>query len=280
MNGKADPATSEAESFLREELASNQREGIYPSRNLVVERLLSRRDDLSQDFYPELHRDLPFSEQRRAVLIALVHAAAFGCPERVDSVRRQLRCARDIDRKIQDIALSIHALVGLLEQRREECPAVASLELPNLHDALEEATDYSAPDTAYLFESHVAPHLTPLGRFDGKYWPTTEDLLLTLATALMNETAEDRPPRPLDPLMNRVIEGGNRSRADYTRALDAVIDDMKRAGWPQLPADFSLSSRALDCFVAVTLDLDTGDGTIRRQRRRAKIKDTLRAKRG
>lgn len=267
MTGPADSATAEAESFLREEYERNHREGIYPSRNRVIERLLARRADLTQDLYPELYHSLPRAEQRRAVLLALVHVAAFGNPERVAHVRQQVDKARAIDLKIQDLALQMHRLVDLLEQRREECPDVAPLALPPVLHVLRAATDYSAPDTGYLFDTQVLPQV---GRFDWQYWPALEGLMTSLANELMNATAEDRPIRADDPLMHRVTSGGNRSRADFTRAVDAVLAELHETGHPPLPANFSLSSRAIDAFVAVTLDLEPGDSTIRKQRHRAK----------
>lgn len=261
-----DPATKEAEAFLRSELEYNIAHKILPSENRIIERLLSARTSM-REVYAELYRNLPAARQRQTVLGALVTTAAFFAPDKTKVVRDQMACAVRLNREIADKA---RELAVLIRCRRDACPDIRLPTDCHPADLIERAAQCSTDDhKAYLFRWHLLPHLTRLrGQYDLKYWPETDELLDALACV-----QDDELPAASDAVMSEAIDSRSHSDADFTRALLAVIDESKIGSFGP-PPDFSLTAGALACFSNCALGRsEPNEETLRKRRYRARKKE-------
>ena len=290
MREKAvDPATAEAEALLREEMAINQAYKIDPAYNRLIERLLTKSETL-QPLYAELAQGLLFPEQRREVLKALIQAAIVAHPDKTKKIREQKQLAKELNQEIRILAKGLFKLTQRLQERNELCPDIESLRLPSLIELIRDAANFCAGGNSedqyrsYLFDAKLYPELAPLGRFDCKYWPSAEKLILALAEALLIQTDPDNSPEPQCLLMGKAIQSRSHSKADFIRAISEVIDDLRQCSdvFPYIPAHFKLTQDSIERFYGAVTGHTWAEGTIKKQqqRRNQKARDSSRQKSG
>lgn len=285
-----DPATAEAEAFLRADLEYNQTHKIWPSHNRIIERLLTDSEKL-RPLYAELARSLRWPDQRREILNALVNTAAVATPDKTAEIRQQKRLAEELNKEIRVLAKQLRPLVDLLRERRERCPDIEPLRLPSFVELMGDAVYYNEdPFKAYQFEKHLSREFAGYG---DEYWPSVEEFITALADILLIRTDHEKPllaplipsnaansPEPACPLMAEAIRPRSHSWADFVRAIDLSIDDLRLSSdvRPHIPADFKLTDQAVECFYAVVTGHKWAEGTLkkRRQRKAQKSRDSSR----
>jgi len=277
----ADRATAEAEQYLRDELKYNRDHSIDPADNEIIERLLGNTE-IMRPLYRELWGALHSARARETVLEQLIKVAVVAHPKRTRGLRDEKKLAQKLNDKIGGSVDGLRRLAALLRERDTDCSAVDAISLPHVVELLGLAAQQSQDRfKPHLFESRLAPRLDPLaGAFDRKYWPTVDELLLALAEALSCSTDPESPPEVYPPPLDKAINARSHSEADFTRALYAAIEDLKRDVRHGIPRDFRLTSGSVDCFSSVVLGHEWAPGTNakRRSRSTSKRKDSSRGK--
>lgn len=229
-----DENTETVEKYLRDERASNLRQKIWPSNNVVIDRLLQDSDNLC-DAWGELLTLCPCGsyaqgrthENWQMVLRAIVDVAAGWSPERVKSTRQAIQEVSDLTSEIQKNAA---ALAELLRKRSRVCEMNAISKSPSdIHpvDLFGPAAEISDRheslygDTHCRFMSFIDEPLKKLDyQFDLKYWPRTADVVEAIAEAQYDAAFS------VDDLSEAAISVRQASNRDFMRALDKALSEL------------------------------------------------------
>lgn len=246
-------AVDDAEAFLREEMADNIEHGIrLYSANPIIERLL-KAPALMTSVYVELFEGERDKWDCEELLRQLVYLAAYWNPDETKKVRDQVSRAERLNK---DIAQRARELADLMRRRNDGCQDVST---PYDHSPVELIVQAAQRSNdlhkSGLFKSWVEDGLTLLRtRFDGKYWPTTDELLNALAD-VQSETA----PQPHDSAMMNAISSRSHSAGDFIRAMLTRLDEITdpRGGNPHRSLiGFSFTDGAIASFASASLGLD------------------------
>jgi hypothetical protein len=238
------------EAALREKRSYNEEHHIWPSQNLVADRLLARRPELVRA-YAEL--DAKLSRHPHALsefLHVLLSTAALWNPERNAEAREDRDRLVEVNREIADKA---NELAGLLEERDE------------LHNrsGFYSSTHYSvcrvieaASEENGLFRMYVKKPLHALSRqFDLKYWPKISEWVRVLA-----RDADQAELSATDPLTEAATSAARGSRADFFKALFVAINENRVREHGFIPDDLRLTDETLAALANCALDLGPDDG--------------------
>jgi hypothetical protein len=255
-----DSATEIVERYLRSQHASNTQRQIWPSNNVVIDRLLQDGANLGAA-WRELLSLYPcgntatgtICEKWQMVVDAIVEVAAGWSPERVSITRQAVRDVSDLTREIKNIALE---LAELMRRRSRVCEANTISKTPmDFHpiDLLAPAAriaDRHAPqrhaETHYRFMNYIDRPLGNLSdQFDLKYWPRTADLVEAIAEA------QDDARFSVDGTTEAAISVRQASTRDFNRALGKALTDLSYFG---IEISFSHASYAAIANAACGLD--------------------------
>lgn len=242
-------ARQACETILKEGKRYNIEHQILPSENAVTDRLLARGVEL-KDAYVELYEKLhPYPRALEVFLGLLLSTAAFWSPEKT-AMARDARAELDmVNRKI---ALRADELAQLLLRRTELNSTSGFTSSTHYHvcEVIE-----SAAEQNYLFNQWVKERLDSLrAQFDLKYWPSLEQFIRALAA-----DAADAKIEATDPLTAAGTRASRPSRADFFRALFAVIEDNNSRRFGLLPGGFRLTDSTLASLANCALDLGPDD---------------------
>ena len=237
------------EAILSECVRYNLAHQIWPSENVVANRMLSRGIEL-RDAYAELCDALQWHQPAiKAFLDVLLGAAAVRSPA-------QIRAAWDARKQLVDtnqrIATMARELAALLDRRTE------------LHNksGFSGETHYHVCDVIraaakdnHGFRNVVDAELKGLqNRFDLKYWPDLSEFMEAIA-----DDAQTARPQATDPITAAATDALRPSGADAFRALFAALDQNSARRYGQLPASFKLSDKSIASFANVAFDAGTDE---------------------
>ena len=238
-------AKDACEKILIDDRRYNFEHNIWPSQVVVVDRLLSRSNELLKP-YQELHRKL--HRHPRALLAffdVLLGAAALWNPEKI-ALARAARAK--LIATNGEIALKAAELEQLLRQRERlhDTSGFSS----GTHYHVVELIEAAAQDN-YLFRSHVQEPLCALRfQFDLKYWPGLPEVMQALA-----RDAQAAATNASDPVTAAATAGRRASLVDFFKAFFAGIEEngISRGGF--LPSDINFTDATFAALVNCALDL-------------------------
>lgn len=227
MNTPSDPC----EDFLRSEKSSFTKQQIWPSKVVIIDRMLEDQLNL-RPVYIELRRRLPDPAHWVRVLEIAIDAAYLYSPEASSGIRDSLRKAQELNAEIGELS---GRLADLMRSRRELCEhnSINGSELYSIVQTIDLAGD-SNP----LYLSWIKDPLDALtGRFDGKYWPSLEDLIVIIA-----KDASTTEVRLHDLVTQAAVDSPKRSKLDYLRGFWAALEESTGCSYAGcLPTGFQLT---------------------------------------
>ena len=241
MNTPTDPC----EDFLRAERRSFLDQRIWPSKVVIIDRLLADSLNLLP-VYAELRRRLPDPAHWARVLEIVIEVAYFYSPEASANVRDSLRKAQEMN---GEIGLLARQLAELMRRRRELCDAesIHGSELYSLPQVVGLAGEENGRYRSYL----KSPLEALAGRFDGKYWPALEDLVDIIA-----EDAIAADVHFHDQVTQAALGSPKRSKLDYLRGFWAALEESTGCSYAGcLPRGFRLT----DSMTAALLNACYGE---------------------
>lgn len=247
------------ESFLRVRRQSNEAQAIWPSENVVIDRLLEVGSEM-EPAYSELLSTLPVGSRDPAmnidrwclVMDAILGEAAVAPPEKIKAVREAIKESSALTADIQKAAANLSTL---LRQRTRILEKSGIQKEPADHnpiDLFESAariatSGESHSHTHSLFKSWVQPELDRLQhQFDYKYWPRMADMIEALADA-----QEGADIYPGDEPTKEAVASRKASVRDFMRSLDTCISQLALH-----QADIEFSHATYATIVNCVLGLD------------------------
>lgn len=233
------------EDYLREQIHTNNEQGILPSENRVAERLLARGDglaDVYEEVYAHLYRD---RISWKIFLSCLLSTGAFWSPEKIAKYRADRDALIELNR---NIAKHAHTLADLLARRDDlhNRSAFGSDTHYDITAVIDQACAHNGRYEYYLKE----PLAQLSARFDMKYWP-----LLADCVRVIGDDAENAGITASDPLTEAATKSTRASKADFIRALRESIDENRGDWLGAIPKMFGPSNDAMATLVNVLLDL-------------------------
>ena len=246
--GTTDP-TKICEDILIEGKTYNLEHNIWPSENVVIDRLFARRLELV-DAYAEIHKKLHTTAHGiKSILDIVLNVAVLWNPDRVADSRNARERLEAVNSEIAEKAAE---LAALLDERSEigNTSGFAS----DTHYHIAEVIEAASADNGF-FQYHLKEELLPLrSRYDLKYWPTLADIMRVIAL-----DADCADTDATDPLTRAAATGSRGSRADFFKALFASMEENSVRNHGHLPQDFRLSDNALASLANCALDLGPDD---------------------
>jgi len=233
------------EDILRVKVRYNIEHEVWPSENLVAERLLARGSELTgayDEIYQKLHRRPLSLEQFLGMLLSF---QAIWSPEKIAKARSEREALDEVNGKIEQQARS---LAELLEQRTdlESTSGFSCGTLFHIGDVIDQASVGS-----HHYKFYLRQELDGLrGQYDMKYWPTLARCLTALA-----DDAAGAKPEATDPLTGAATSSKRSSTSDSVMGFLAYIDECRGDYDGGLPPDFHVSDKAMATFMNVLLDV-------------------------
>lgn len=233
------------EDHLREQVRYNIEHDILPSENAVAGRMLSRGDELT-DVYDEIHTKLRRDTIAMKVFAnCVLSAGAFWSPEQIAKDRSDRTNLITLNRMIADRA---HELADLLIQR-DDLHNHSGFSSGTHYDIVEVIDQACSGNGRY--ESYVKEPLAQLGaQFDMKYWPMLDEVVRVIAT-----DADQAKITASDPLTEGATQSKRPSTADFTRALQAAIEESRGSWLGAIPVDFTLTDQSMATLINILIDL-------------------------
>ncbi|WP_148676957.1 hypothetical protein [Klebsiella michiganensis] len=174
---------------------------------------------------------------------AAFFAGAYGTKDRNSRLKADYRRLTDLNKKI---ALQAAALSTLLTEQDQILNRNAFLLERTTHivDLIEAASEKNG-----YYRSYVREPLDALrNQYDGKYWPSLEQILDVAALEIPEAEFLRRSEEA-------IVDGRGEAVPDYMRELFGCIETARESYW-KLPAGFTLSDASLAMLVTVSLDID------------------------
>lgn len=242
-------AKSVCEQILAEQMRRNQEQNIWRSQNVIIERLLSRGDELT-DAYEDAYHKLnarPFALQ--TFLGTVIDIAAFNSPQK----NAEARAERDMLTKLNEqIARKAEDLANLLKQRSElhNAGSFTSDTFCSVGGVIEAASKGN-----YLFQSYVKERFKALhGQFDLKYWPSLEEFVEALAADAKNASTE-----PIDSVTAAATKPRGESLKSFFQALYAAIEEASSKYGGHIPYGVALKDATMAMLGNCALGLEPDD---------------------
>lgn len=247
------------EEFLCDRKRSNEEKGIWPTENLVIDRLLQQADEMGR-VYSELLSVLPPGNRRHDMCVdrwtlvvdAILGEAACNSPQKVKAVRDACKDATVLTKDIQKVAMRLAELMRRRTSLLDTYGLRTSVADSHLVDVIEHAAQIAGRDnyhTPSLFKDYLQPALEDLSlRFDSKYWPDTADFVQALA-----EAQDSQEIAAGDSATREALESRKASVRDFMRSLDDCLARLDHYGAQVV---FSLAAYATIVNVALGLDAD------------------------
>lgn len=245
MQGTPSEATNACEASLQRHRRYNVEHKILPSENIIIDRLLGRREELV-DAYADAYKKLRDVHQGLYVYFdVLLGVARLWSPQKMAQARE---ARRELELLNKQIAEQAEALAAALRQRghlhnHSGFASETHYHVGDLIDAAAEHNDW--------YTTHLRSELEVLRyRYDLKYWPSLPDILTTLA-----DDARSAEIAATDSLTEAGTSGLRSSPVDFLKAVFRALDQGREAYGGFLPATFIPSDAALASLANCLLDL-------------------------
>jgi len=262
MTIKSANAQKTCEDILREEIRCNTENNVWPSVNIVAERLLERGNELIAGYQEICQKlqDHPYAIN--GFLDSVLSSPAIWSSDSISKERNAREKLIAINKKI--VSLS-QGLAGLLDERSALSNDSAFSSSTHYHvcDVIEESGEDNV-----LFRMWVKDDLSNLcSQYSLKYWPSIGDFMRVLSSDASNASIEAS-----DPVTAAATKSQRASKADSVRALMAFLDSQKSENGGRIPNDFKPTDKTLASFINCALDFDAdelvGEDYVKRLRQR------------
>lgn len=244
---KVDP-TEYCEAILRNEIAYNTENNVWPDESAVADRLLGRRLEMTP-VYAELHRKLAPDERAIRVFLGVILSATLWDLEAIAEARAARVRLEEVNAEIANTAAKLVQLLREREELHDESPFYSNTEYHPLN-----LIDRAGEDVC-LYKAYVRDPLKATRTYDLRYWPQIADCI-----AVLGRDAEEAEIEASDEITKAATNAGRKGLADYLKAIFAAIET-RREGLPiLLPLDFKLSDASFAALVNCSLGLDAEDG--------------------
>ncbi|WP_421682130.1 hypothetical protein HKW98_13690 [Stutzerimonas urumqiensis] len=246
--GTPSQAVQVCEAILRSDLEYNQAHKILPSVNRVIERMLARRNELS-DAYEELHASLSHRHRALEAFFDVFTSTPMAwSPEKMSKARHARKELIDINTRIAAVAEDLAQLLT----RRDEIKETSGFSCETFYHALDALELAAESEGNYLFEWHVKEGLDALRyQYDLKYWPP-----LSAVVEAIGEDARNAEVHAQDPATASATESRRPGLSDFLKAYFTRVKDYSISAHGFIPNDFSVSDNTLASLVNCALDLD------------------------
>lgn len=208
----------------------------------LLDRLISRETEMMPVWENIAQQRLSW-QQCHTLLEQIFFAGASGTKDRNSRLKADYRRLTDLNKKI---ALQAAALSALLTEQDQILNRNAFLLERTTHivDLIEAASEKNGHYRSYVREPLDALR----NQYDGKYWPSLEQVLDVAALEIPEAEFLRRSEEA-------IVDGRGEAVPDYMRELLGCIETAKESCW-KLPAGFTLSDASLAMLVTVSLDID------------------------
>lgn len=246
--GTPSQAVQVCEAILRSDLEYNQAHKIWPSVNRVIERMLARRNELS-DAYEELHTSLAHHHRAlESFFDVFTSTPVAWSPEKITKARQARKELTDFNSRIAAMADGLAQLLT----RRDELKETSGFSCDTFYHVLDVVELAAESEGNHLFEWHVKEHLDALQyQYDLKYWPP----LSTFVDAI-GENARNAEVYARDSATASATESRRSGLSDFLKAFFARIEDNSGSAHSSIPSNFNVSDNTLASLVNCALDLD------------------------
>jgi len=232
------------ERLLSDGKERNVQLGILPSENAIADRMLARSVEL-KDAYDELWAKLGNPRSLNVALELFLSAAAFWNPEKLSQAGADRLQIEELNEQIAETADRLAALWNRRSSLNETSGFTSGTHY-HICNVIEAASTRN-----YHFQYEVQKPLAVLRmRYDLKYWPTIEGILLELAS-----NSADADVEATDSAMAAGTGASRASLADYFKVLMYSIEENSVRQYGVLPRDFKLTDRTLATLANCSLGL-------------------------
>jgi hypothetical protein len=255
------------EDVLRKDRQYNLEHSIWPSINIVIDRMLERGLEL-RDVYGELNSKLGSVHYGISTFLdSILGVAALWHPDAISKQRASREQLVEINNQIGRMADELANLIKLRSDLSNESGFSADCHY-HIGEVIEEAASSEALFNLWLKE----PMKNLRGQFGLKYWPQLSDVIRVLATDAKRAKVE-----ATDTITEAATSARRPSKSDFVRALYVALSDRSERNDDRLPIDFKLSDGSMASLVNCLLDLgpdEVVDGAyIKRFRQRERQAD-------
>lgn len=206
----------------------------------MIERLIVREVDM-RSVWKEIARYGLSWQQCHSLLEQIVFAGQSGTDAAVKRLKADYHQLAGLNRDIVQLAKRLAAKLDA----REHILNHNSFTLDNTVHIVELIDNAAAGNGHY--RSRVREQLLSLGDYELKYWPSVQDILLTLSREPVETSFMEESDRAL-------VSGRGVSVPDYLRELFSCIETARTCHWG-LPEGFRLTDAGLATLATVSLDL-------------------------
>ncbi|MFJ5375232.1 hypothetical protein ACIPTP_22155 [Pectobacterium versatile] len=207
----------------------------------VLDRFLAREAEM-RPVWENIARQTLSGEQCRELLFQLSGAGAFGAPKHASKMKSDVKELRQLNDDIQQYADTLARMLAAREEildRNSFCVE----RMTHIVELMDAAGEGNGHYTGWLRE----PLDALCGQFDGKYWPTLQEILAEVGRArsqIVFASANDEA----------IANGRGKTVPDYLRELFNCIENIRESRLG-LPDDFKLTDSSLASLATVSLDL-------------------------
>ncbi|WHI46605.1 hypothetical protein ACJJIE_03935 [Microbulbifer sp. TRSA001] len=240
----------QCEDFLKREKEYNLKNKIWPSVNVVIDRLLERSHEMSA-VYEELAKKYPLEVTHKFLDIFLT-TVVFWSPKEANKHREQKKQLGRLNAEIGELA---NKLASLLSERRELSDS-SDFNVSShfcIVNVIDNASRHNGHYTGFL----RGPLRSLKGQYDLKYWPSLSEVVSEISVDAHSAEVAPRSSQTI-----AAISSQRPSTADFFRALLAAIDENSTGFDRQLPKGFKLSDCALSIIANCALALDPEELTV------------------
>ncbi len=246
---KTNDAVKLCEDILRKTHKENTERNIWPSANVVIDRMLERRLEL-KDVYCELQaklHDIPYGIW--TFFDSILGVTVVWHPDAISEQRASRERLAEINSWIEKLA---NELADLIDERTEiSCDSGFSSDSRyHIGDVLEEAGESN-----HLFGFWLKEPLGQLkSEFGLKYWPEISDVVRALAAdARLVEV------KASNPITEAATSAKRSSRSDFVRALYVALAERTERDNDRLPNLFRLTDSSMASLLNCLLNLEADE---------------------
>ncbi len=242
--------TQFCEDILREDRRYNAEHGIWPSVNIVIDRLLDRELEL-RNVYDELHRKLGgIPHGVWTFLDSVLGVAALWKPEAISEQRTSRKRLIELNDLIGQRSDELANFI----QEREDISNESGFSSNSHYDIFEVIEEAAEPAHSFNFWLKK-PLRNARHGFDLRYWPSLSEIVRVLGADARRALVE-----PTDTITEAATNAIRPSKSDFVRALGAALMERAERENDRLPNQFRLSDESMASLVNCLLNLQPDEG--------------------
>jgi hypothetical protein len=233
------------EDILRKERQDNLDGGIWPSINIVIDRMLERELELKTvyvELYSKLH-SIHFGIS--TFMDSILGVAALWHPQAISEQRASRERLVEVNKLIVDRANQLAHLIQERDAISNNSGFSADYHY-HIAKVMEEASEGDALYNHWLKEPMNELRM----QFGLKYWPKIYDIVRVLAFDAQRAKVEAS-----DTITDAATSAKRSSKSDFVRALYVALSERSERDNDRLPNDFKLSDSSMASLVNCLLDL-------------------------